>query len=91
MLSGRISIRREEGVKPMRKTEMPPRPAAEGPMFSMEELRRRTAERAYDLYIQRARTDGHDLEDWLEAERLVRAELNLPARPTPVQFRNTSL
>ena len=27
---------------------------------------------AYALYEQRGRTDGHDCEDWLEAERLVR-------------------
>ena len=26
---------------------------------------------AYDLYEQRGRIDGHDLEDWLEAERIV--------------------
>lgn len=27
------------------------------------------AQRAYDLYEQRGRQDGHDLEDWLKAER----------------------
>jgi hypothetical protein len=26
------------------------------------------AARAYDLYIARGRTDGHDVEDWLQAE-----------------------
>jgi hypothetical protein len=31
---------------------------------SEEEIRRR----AYDLYEARGRGDGHDLEDWLEAE-----------------------
>jgi len=25
-------------------------------------------QRAYELYEQRGRTDGHDLEDWLQAE-----------------------
>jgi len=25
-------------------------------------------QRAYDLYEQRGRTDGHDLDDWLQAE-----------------------
>jgi len=29
--------------------------------------------RAYDLYLARGREDGHDLEDWLEAERELRA------------------
>lgn len=27
------------------------------------------ADRAYDLYLARGREDGHDLEDWLQAER----------------------
>ena len=27
------------------------------------------AQRAYELYEQRGRQDGHDLEDWLKAER----------------------
>jgi hypothetical protein len=25
-------------------------------------------QRAYELYEQRGRTDGHDLDDWLQAE-----------------------
>ena len=35
------------------------------------------ATRAYDLYLARGRTDGHDLEDWLQAER----ELGADAEP----------
>jgi hypothetical protein len=27
------------------------------------------AARAYELYLERGCTDGHDLEDWFEAER----------------------
>lgn len=27
------------------------------------------AQRAYALYVARGRTDGHDLDDWLDAER----------------------
>ena len=27
------------------------------------------AHRAYDLYLARDREDGHDVEDWLQAER----------------------
>lgn len=30
------------------------------------------ARRAYDLYLARGREDGHDVEDWLEAERELR-------------------
>jgi hypothetical protein len=29
-------------------------------------------QRAYELYEQRGRTDGHDLEDWLQAECEIR-------------------
>jgi hypothetical protein len=27
------------------------------------------ARRAYDLYLARGREDGHDVEDWVQAER----------------------
>ena len=30
------------------------------------------ARRAYELYEQRGRDDGHDLDDWLQAERDLR-------------------
>ena len=28
--------------------------------------------RAYDLYVARGREDGHDIEDWMQAERELR-------------------
>ena len=31
--------------------------------------------RAFDLYEKRGREDGHDLEDWLEAERQIENEV----------------
>lgn len=34
----------------------------------------RIAERAYDLYQKRGQSHGNDLDDWLEAERIVRSE-----------------
>ena len=37
-----------------------------------------TARRAYDLYLARGCEHGHDVEDWLQAER----ELNGAARST---------
>jgi hypothetical protein len=40
-----------------------------------QELRERIAQKAYELYEQRGRTHGHDVEDWLEAERLVGEQL----------------
>jgi hypothetical protein len=38
------------------------------------------ARRAYELYLARGRTDGHDREDWLEAERQL-SEATLNERP----------
>jgi Protein of unknown function (DUF2934) len=31
------------------------------------------AQRAYELFLARGRVDGHDVEDWLEAERQLEA------------------
>ncbi|HVC18763.1 MAG TPA: DUF2934 domain-containing protein [Vicinamibacterales bacterium] len=35
-------------------------------------LHEAVAQRAYELFIQHGRTNGHDLDDWLEAERELR-------------------
>jgi hypothetical protein len=37
------------------------------------------AERAYALYLERGAEDGHDLDDWLQAEQ----ELRLQSSPKP--------
>lgn len=42
-----------------------------GDLDQGEALRQRILEKAYDLYVGRGRVHGHDLEDWLEAERLI--------------------
>lgn len=34
-------------------------------------LRERIAARAYDLYLERGGSEGHEVEDWLEAERQI--------------------
>jgi hypothetical protein len=44
-------------------------PNAELPPLPYEQVQRR----AYELYEQRGRQDGHHLEDWLQAEHDVRA------------------
>jgi hypothetical protein len=44
---------------------------AESQRRYFEVLGSRIAERAYELYVQRGQEDGHDLEDWLEAERQI--------------------
>jgi len=43
--------------------------------LSHTEFYARVARRAYDLFERRGREEGRDVEDWLEAERLVRDEL----------------
>jgi len=40
-----------------------------------EQLYERVARKAYELYQQHGEDPGHALEDWVTAERLVRAEL----------------
>ena len=39
-----------------------------------DDLRARVAARAYAFYERRGYEDGYDLEDWLEAERMILAE-----------------
>ena len=46
--------------------------------------RERIAKKAYELYEQRGRQGERDVEDWLEAEELVRKEMN--ARRTAPQL-----
>jgi hypothetical protein len=45
------------------------------------EIRERTAERAHELFLKRGRIHGHDLEDWLQAEREIREELQAQTKP----------
>jgi hypothetical protein len=40
-----------------------------------QEICQRIADKAYDLYEKRGGAHGFDVEDWLEAERLVLREL----------------
>jgi Protein of unknown function (DUF2934) len=47
---------------------------------SDERIRARIAEQAYQLYEQRGCIPGHDAEDWLDAERLILAELSAQAK-----------
>lgn len=51
-----------------------------GPRADDPAVRDRIARKAYDLYQRRGWTDGHDLDDWLEAERIVLSELSPPPR-----------
>ena len=50
-----------------------------------EESYERVARKAYELYQQRGEMHGHDLEDWLAAERLVQKDLRHgPLREEPL-------
>jgi hypothetical protein len=46
------------------------------------------AKRAYELYLARGGAPGHALDDWLEAERQLTTEVDVPVpRPTPSKRR----
>jgi len=49
------------------------------------ELRERIAQKAYELYEKRGSTHGLDVQDWLEAERLVLAETKTETKAPKVQ------
>jgi DUF2934 family protein len=44
------------------------------PAEHFQDTHARISEQAYGLYEEHGRVDGHDLEDWLEAERQVLKE-----------------
>ncbi|MBF0122655.1 MAG: DUF2934 domain-containing protein [Candidatus Omnitrophica bacterium] len=44
---------------------------------SADEYIHRVQYKAYELYVNRSYNHGNDLDDWLEAERLVKVELGL--------------
>jgi hypothetical protein len=46
----------------------------------MQVPRDKIAQRAYEKWLKRGRTHGHDLQDWIEAEAELRAEMT---RTTP--------
>jgi hypothetical protein len=50
-------------------------PGAPMPALTEDELRARVAQKAFELFERRGREGGNEMADWLEAERLVRAEL----------------
>ena len=55
----------------MSTVEAPSRPLT----VSDQDLYERVASKAYELYQQRGEMPGHDLDDWLMAERVVHEEL----------------
>ncbi|MDD5496242.1 MAG: DUF2934 domain-containing protein [Candidatus Omnitrophica bacterium] len=45
-----------------------------GPSVSKGDLSKLIAKKAYELYEKRGRKSGHEMDDWLEAERLVKGK-----------------
>ncbi len=43
--------------------------------YTSAEIRQKVEKKAYELYEQRGCNHGNDITDWLEAERIVLAEL----------------
>ena len=61
----RIEQKNEEGLRHAVSSE------SAGATSSDGEVRQRIAVRAYDLYQERGCCDGHDVDDWLEAEQAI--------------------
>ncbi|MDZ4732490.1 MAG: DUF2934 domain-containing protein [Nitrospirota bacterium] len=68
-------------AQPVEKRALSPEP--ESMQKYSDEVRKRIAMKAYELYEQRGRQAERDVEDWLEAEELVRKEMNARA-PAPL-------
>lgn len=58
------------------------RKSAAEPTVSEQELRELIAQKAYELYQKRGQDRGSDVEDWLEAEKLVLAQLEYEGHST---------
>lgn len=41
-----------------------------------DEVREQIARKAYELYEQRGRRDGQDMDDWLKAEEIIMREIH---------------
>jgi Protein of unknown function (DUF2934) len=50
------------------KQQEPTLPTSPEPLPSVEQLQELIRKRAYELYEQRGREEGHDLDDWIAAE-----------------------
>lgn len=44
------------------------------PNMSTEDLNKLVAKKAYELYEKRGKKAGHSLDDWLEAERIIKGK-----------------
>ncbi len=77
-------------MKAMKKTNSGRDPRPERAL-DREVLHQRIAETAYGLFLKRGAVHGSDVEDWLEAQRVVSAESRSHARSEPALPRNRAL
>lgn len=66
--------RRNDNVVTMPTLDAPGAPSAQTDVSDAD-----VARRAYELYCDRGREDGHDIDDWLNAERKLRGGANATA------------
>jgi hypothetical protein len=66
----RRKVSSNKTIKPQKKRVNAPTEAESQHQY-FEDLGSRLAKRAYELYVQRGQEHGHDIEDWLEAERQI--------------------
>ena len=45
------------------------------PAMSKDDINKLVAKKAYELFEKRGRKPGHAIDDWLEAERIVKGKL----------------
>jgi hypothetical protein len=46
------------------------------PTMSKDDMNALIAKKAYELYEKRGRKAGHSMDDWLEAERIIKGKLS---------------
>lgn len=46
------------------------------PTMSKDDMNKLVAKKAYELWEKRGRKPGHSLDDWLEAERIVKGKFS---------------
>ncbi|MDP2913612.1 MAG: DUF2934 domain-containing protein [Candidatus Omnitrophota bacterium] len=46
------------------------------PMMSKEDLNKLIEKKAFELYEKRGRKAGHSVDDWVEAERIIKGKLS---------------
>jgi hypothetical protein len=70
-----LAIRPENKPLAVKKKSAKSKPKLSESSINDSEIHRQVAVRAYELFEKRGRSHGRDLDDWLEAEKVVLGEL----------------